>query len=563
MEKIKITPNKTSEWLIDISTKSGLKKALNYQDISLWWFYEFELYYSAEDYIKNKRNGSKDAGKKDRPKIILKLAKYYISFKAATRYFLGKIISKNKHSENPRTYKILAVSYTSYWKNYPTPQKENKGENRDTMLGDISTALKNKKFNVIAVDADTTFFIDLKTMIEKRIQEKELWRPVETYLTFDIIRKVFKAAKKYKEEWNELKNNKEFIDSLNNDCIGFQSSALLKDYFEKLFKYRTFSPVLDIELMERAIEIEKPDLVLITCGYCQLGRAAIIAGKLKGVPTLEIQHGDISPFERGAYIHSGDEILSEGCIKSSCCPIPDKMAVYGNYYKDILTKVSAYPENSVIVTGQPRYDFLYHVDNIYSKNAFFKKYKINPEHKVILWTTQCHGISNEENVKNFETVFRTMQNLKDVILVIKQHPNEGKRYTKMIKDYLDRYKIDAVITPKNSDTYEQLFVCDLMITRHSTTAMEAVALKKPVVILNLSGEPDLVEYVEEGVALGVYKEEDLEPTIEKLLEDDSELTKNRERYIEKYLYKVDGKATGRTVKLIEEMINERQRKDET
>jgi hypothetical protein len=58
------------------------------------------------------------------------------------------------------------------------------------------------------------------------------------------------------------------------------------------------------------------------------------------------------------------------------------------------------------------------------------------------------------------------------------------------------------------------------------------------------------------VALGVYKEEDLKPTIKKLLGSNSILAKNRERYIKKYLYKIDGKATERVAKLIEEMIEE-------
>jgi len=214
----------------------------------------------------------------------------------------------------------------------------------------------------------------------------------------------------------------------------------------------------------------------------------------------------------------------------------------------------------LVVTGQPRYDILYHADKIYDKEKFFKKYNLNPDHKIILWTTQCHGLSEEENIKNFKTVFETMRNLKDVTLVIKQHPGEGRRYTKMIGKYLNKYKLNAVVMPRDSDTYEQIFVCDLMMTRHSTTAMEAVALNKPVIILNLSGEPDPVEYVKEGVALGVYKEEDLKPVIERLLKDDSELAKNRKRYIEKYLYKIDGKATERVVKLIGEMIEESKRK---
>jgi len=238
--------------------------------------------------------------------------------------------------------------------------------------------------------------------------------------------------------------------------------------------------------------------------------------------------------------------------------IPDIYIVTGHIFKEKIEK--HLPFKRVIVTGQSRYDNFVDFRNIYSKEKFFKKYKINPNHKIVLWTTQCHGLSYEENIKNFKVVFKTIQNLKNTTLIIKQHPAEEKKYTKMIKKELKDYKINAIITPKDSDTYEQLFVCDLMITRHSTTATEAIALNKPVIILNLSGEPDPVEYVKEGVALGVYNEKDLKPTIEKLLRDDSELAKNRKSFIEKYLYKMDGKATERVVNLILETIEEWRRK---
>lgn len=93
-------------------------------------------------------------------------------------------------------------------------------------------------------------------------------------------------------------------------------------------------------------------------------------------------------------------------------------------------------------------------------------------------------------------------------------------------------------------------------TYASTTGMEAVALNKPVIVVNLTGRPDPVEYVKERVALGVYKEEDLKPAVEQLLRDDSELAKNRKKYVEKYLYKIDGKATERIINLIKEVIKE-------
>lgn len=236
--------------------------------------------------------------------------------------------------------------------------------------------------------------------------------------------------------------------------------------------------------------------------------------------------------------------------------IADYFLVSGIKLKDMKKDTGS---KEIMVTGQPRYDILYYADKIYSKDKFLSKYEINPTHKIILWATAFHVQNHEENIRNFEVVFETMQNIKNATLIIKQHPSEEEKYTKMIRNYSNKYKINAIITPKNSDTHEQLFACDLMIIKDSTTAMEAVVLDKPVVVLNLSGETDAVDYVEQGVALGVYNENDLKHVIEKLLKHDIDLAKSRKRYIEKYLCKADGKATERVVDLIVQMIEESKR----
>jgi CDP-glycerol glycerophosphotransferase (TagB/SpsB family) len=212
----------------------------------------------------------------------------------------------------------------------------------------------------------------------------------------------------------------------------------------------------------------------------------------------------------------------------------------------------------IMVTGQPRYDILYQADKIYDKNKICKQLKLDQNKKLILWTTQTHGFPIDENEKNISAVFNAVKSLKNVQLVIKLHPAEDQKASLYKKDK----SFEPVIIGRKADTLALIFTCDLLIARHSTTAMEAVALAKPVIVLNLSGEPDVVDYVEQGVALGVYKEEDLKPAIEKLLKDDSELAKNRRGYIEKYLYRIDGKATERVVNLIMQMIEESRRKKE-
>jgi len=233
--------------------------------------------------------------------------------------------------------------------------------------------------------------------------------------------------------------------------------------------------------------------------------------------------------------------------------LPDLFLCSGRMPGDIKEKAGA--ARKVVVTGQPRYDVLFNPHEHYSKEDFMRRYGITPGNKIVLWATQTHGLSQEENVKNLKAICEAMKGLKGIILAVKQHPAESEAHTDLIKKYMEHCGIDAILTPKNSDTYEQLFVCDLMITRHSTTAVEALALKKPVIILNLSGEPDPVDYVREGVAAGVYYERDLKETIERLLEDDQELMKNRDSYLDRHLFKIDGKATDRVVDLIIQMID--------
>jgi surface carbohydrate biosynthesis protein len=291
----------------------------------------------------------------------------------------------------------------------------------------------------------------------------------------------------------------------------------------------------------------KPKVFFTICEYGPEQYMGIAAAKKLGIKTVALQHGVIHPSHNGYYHHL--ENISKTDEDFTNYVLPDITCVQGEYEKRILLKYG-YPKEKVVVTGQPRYDLLYYADKIYDKKQIFKQLELDPNKELIVWTTQTHGLSLEENKKNINAIYSTAKALKNVQLVIKLHPGEDQGAAL----YKKNESFNPIIKGKEMDTYALLYACDLMITRHSTTAMEAVALNKPVIVLNLSGEQDPVEYVEEGVALGVYKEEDLKSAIEKLLQDDSELAKNRAKYIEKYLYKIDGKASERVVNVIGEMI---------
>jgi hypothetical protein len=233
--------------------------------------------------------------------------------------------------------------------------------------------------------------------------------------------------------------------------------------------------------------------------------------------------------------------------------VADFFLAAGTKFKKIVQDFKVSKE--IIIVGQPRYDILHTVDKIYSKDIFFKKYNIDQSKKIILWTTQCHGIDLNENIKNFNVIFNTISGMNNVILLIKQHPAEGDEYDKLIKEFINFYSLNVILLPKISDTYEQIFCSNLVITKDSTTGMEAIALDKPLLILNLSGNPDRMDYVNKGVALGVYSENNLLPSIKLLLKNDHHLAKNRTSFLLENIYKNDGKSTERTIKFIEKIIN--------
>lgn len=550
-----------------IHTKLSCGKSLvelsTYKGVALWWFVHFNFIFLISKPRSLKRTNFSQY------QIMIKIPFFHflrrlcVNFQHMTYYLSKEIIKiiilvfrRDMKRGISNKKKILITGQDIEWRQ-TTHNKSGKFKNSDHFFKPILDTLRDKNYDLISTyPLIFPYFHSLSILIDKLKTWEIEHIPFDIFYNNSIWQNQKKEEKYFENAWKLVKNDPLFKELINFD--NNENSPNLEDIIEDYFLHYFPSYIKIIDMSSYLIEHEKPSLVLIQNEYSGFERALLIAAKLKGVPTLAIQHGVIHEHHSG-YIYQKGEISLTGDIKSPHCPIPDKTALYGTYHKELLTNVSAYPKNSVVVTGQPRYDILYHVNEIYNKEQFLKKYNINKNHKIILWTTQCHGISDEENKKNFKAMFESFKNITEVTLIIKQHPGEGKKYTKMIKNALKDYNLNTVIPPKRSDTYEQLYVCDIMVTKNSTTAMEAVALNKPVIVLNLSGEPDAIEYVEEGVALGVYDEKELKPTIEKLLKDDSELAENRDKYIQKYLYKVDGKSTERVVRLIERTLDEQEK----
>lgn len=424
---------------------------------------------------------------------------------------------------------ILFSSPSSAWRE--STHVNGKRYKDDVLIGGIVNKTEDEFDRVACIDINA-FSINPNVAFEKNSNEKKRWIFLESFMDYkDIILSVYFVLL-----------NKIFDIKIDKKYEKIISRSNREIYFSDILN------LIYLNISEKIINILTPKLIVLVGERKRFHENLIYMAKQKKIPVFAVQHGIISS-RHNAYI------LKDKKIRIF---LPNLTFVYGKYYKELLTTKSVYNPSEVKVTGSPRYDSLFYADKIYSKKDFKKRYNIPLHNKIVLWTTQCHSrlVDDGENLLNFETVFNAISEMKNITLIVKQHQNEPEKYTQMIKKSQKMFDANILLVPKNSDTFEQLYVSDVMITRDSTTALEAVALDKPVLILNLGNKPDRVDFVKQGVAKGVYKSEDFKPTLEILLKDDSSLKKNREKYIEEYLYKIDGKSSERVVDAVKRVIND-------
>jgi hypothetical protein len=547
LRKLLWTRLASDERLIDFTTFNGT---------ALWWFVDADFYYFVDALLKGCAYSALWRHRVRRaysrmeflPQLVEKIATKTVAW-----------LNPNNKAERNGRARILFTAQDWQWR----------------VVRDVETGCMRKSdafFDSLIAKLDQCEFVGIDLLAAPHplmlhehiskwrilVDKMQSWhvpqRAFESYWSREAWITERAASKHFELIWRSLSNDYEFRRKLRENPTHHWLEARLEYYFLVTFP----RAARYIEMAERMIHAENPNLVLVLNENGFFERAIIVAAKKLRTPTLAVQHGVIDQKDKG-YVHMRGEISPDGRATSPYCPIPDKTAVYGPYYKRFLTGLGTYPASRVVVTGQPRYDRLARADRLYSRVQFLRKHSISPRDHIILWTTQSHGFTTEENIRSLGAVLGSVQRVKSTTLVIKQHPGETRRHTKLINRAISESEASTVLTSPDSDLHEQLYACDLMISSHSTSILEAVALKKPVIVLNLAKETfeHGIDYAREGIAIEVQQEQELLPTIQKLLTHSSRrFSQHRNRFVGKYLFSLDGKATERVADLAWRMIEE-------
>ena len=150
-----------------------------------------------------------------------------------------------------------------------------------------------------------------------------------------------------------------------------------------------------------------------------------------------------------------------------------------------------------------------------------------------------------------------MKKLDEVLLVIKPHPREKpKLYRNLLKEFNADISSDKIVLMPGVNTSKLVKASDLLLTVHSTVALESNVIGTPVVTLNFTAEKDLF-YSQEGGAVGVENPETLTDTIYKALFDEEfreEMKINRDEFLRKFISCKDGCAAERAADLVLEVM---------
>ncbi|PYQ51930.1 MAG: hypothetical protein DMF78_12295, partial [Acidobacteria bacterium] len=249
------------------------------------------------------------------------------------------------------------------------------------------------------------------------------------------------------------------------------------------------------EEMAAALVAVRPAVVCLYAESSGWGRAALAACRAAAVPTVAVQHGIVYA-NYYSYVHERDE---------GDCPRPDRTAVFGEATRRLLIAMGHYPPEELVVTGSPKLDQLQEAARGWDAAALRASLGVGPGEPLVVVASRFRGIRRtHQSIGSALGGLAQAVDTLGAVCLIKPHPAEGDDdYARALREVRARR---TRVLPARADLLALLHAADVLVTVESLSAVEAIVLDKPVLVLN--APTNLREMVEEGVALGVPAGED-------------------------------------------------------
>ncbi|MEX1053805.1 MAG: hypothetical protein WEC35_05330 [Nitrosopumilaceae archaeon] len=430
----------------------------------------------------------------------------YITLK---KYKKRLSLFKSKYNNHSLDGKII-FAVPTFYRRFIYDQNKGQAVKGEYIQDSIINILKKMNFDVVGIDIDYTFRGNTQVLAE-RLDESMLWFPLEI-----ILENYGKdnSHKDFLKIYKKIINNDNFRALFNFNDISFWDQ--IEDEFIKLTHLPHLPTYIKlIDACEKFFKRHKPTAVFLPYETGPLALPIIIACQKNDIKTLGIQHGII-------YCHNPDYTHNEFRSEKNPygMPLPDITLLFGDYIKKLLTEEQKYPKDKFVVFGNPVF---FNIDNILSSlksSDLEKKYDL-PNKKIILFTSskiqryyKYYGkINYDEQVWRY--LLDNFANDNDFFVILKPHPDEN---VSIYEQIMNEYKMpNARII--QGELFELIYASSVIISIISTTIIDAICLRKPVIRVKFRNSEPPIPYDKYGVVLS-SELDNLSQSVRMLLNDD-------------------------------------------
>ena len=360
---------------------------------------------------------------------------------------------------------------------------------------------------------------------------------INRFTTFAVARDARRASGLAREAWRALRGSPGLREAFSHRGVAFDDLAG-PDLAGTLLLQLPWA-VRSYEEVAEALRALRPAALVLYAESSGWGRAALLACRAAGVPTVALQHGIIYP-KYYSYRHGPGE---------EDAPRPDRTAVFGEAARRLLVGMGGYDPASLVVTGSPKFDALLDSARGRDRATARARWGAADGDRLLLVASRYRGIRSTHSAIGpaFPGLVRAVEAMDGVVAVVKPHPAEPAEAYRADLDGARRVRMAS----PGDDLLELLHAADALVTVESLSAVEALVLGRPVLILQMP--TNLRALVDDGVALGVPAGADPAEALRRLLFDPATrqaLEAAGRRYLSEVAAGVDGGATRRILALI-------------
>jgi hypothetical protein len=459
---------------------------------------------------------------------------------------LKALVARPPEAEKTTRLRVLFLSHAAFWRE----RKEDTGASVayehyfDQIIPKVAAQPELEPF-VVAVGPRTAF---RRRGVRSRVGDWLQWRPeagpyvhMQRYTSSRVFRETWRATREVRRLWKWMRASPGVEEAFSHRGVRFADLSRL-DLARTVLLQLPWA----VRVYEEAAEVFASVRPAAVCLYNEsggLGRAVIAAARAAGVRSVGIQHGILYP-RYYSYTYTAAETEA---------PRPDRTAVFGEAARRELVRQGHYAPASLVLTGSPKFDQLLEASRLWNAAAVRARLGLPQGTRLVLVASRFRGIraTHQCIASAFPAFVRAVDSLSNVMGVVKPHPAEPAKPYEDVIGGLGAKQV-RVLAPQ-TPLLDLLHAADLVVTVESLSAVEALVLGRPLVILNTP--TNLQEMVDAGVAIGVPEGVDPTPALRAALFDSAtreRLETARNTYLSDVAFGVDGQATRRIVELIKE-----------